>query len=113
MLPNIPFLRRLILINFVSPAQPFRNDSYPGDIARDMLTWCLHLEFVDISILTTSGAQHFRRFSRADMGGVEMSGSITDPETVFAWKRESRFDGAVGRMEVALNMSTATAHPVL
>lgn len=94
-------MRTLILINFVSLMQSLGNGSYPGEFARDVLAWCPHLESIDISVLAAGGAQHFRRFYQADTGGAGMPGSIIDPDIVFSWKKESRFDGVIDRIEAA------------
>ncbi|KAF5326910.1 hypothetical protein D9619_004608 [Psilocybe cf. subviscida] len=94
MLPNMTSLRVLILVDFVTQTQMPRNSNYPGDIARDMLGWCPHLEFIDISINATRGAQHFRRFYQEDAGDAEMTGAIIDSDTVFAWRRKSEINGA-------------------
>lgn len=76
-----------------------------------MLAWCPHLEYIDVAILAAGEDQHFRRFYQADTEDAEMSGSVIDPDIVFAWRRESRFDGVVDKIEAARAVMPASVHP--
>ncbi|KAF5326893.1 hypothetical protein D9619_004606 [Psilocybe cf. subviscida] len=98
-LENIWTLEVLILVDYVPPTQAPADPLYINKVARDIFSWCLYLEHIDISCSSsTDEHQQFRRFHRAGtLKGIDREGVMVEEATVYAWIL-SKFEGEAIRM---------------